>query len=154
MPPLVEDGFVFAGTAYEGPSSFECLKASDGTRIWALQTPQSFTHYESAASNSDRVFTSFGLYGVQALSKSDGHTIWQNTPVQNFETRDLLFYDGVVYRTQGWKLYMFDAVTGKTLIAMTGPKGQALVTIAAGNKRIFVQGHPSIMCYESFLSSE
>lgn len=150
MQPVFANGKIFVGTAYEAPSAFTCLDASTGSIIWARETPEEFTHYESAVVQGGRVFTTLGIYGVQAFDEMDGTILWRVVPTQNFETRDLMFYEGYLYRTQGWVLYVFEPSSGSILHKMAGPQQQALVTIAAGNGRIFVQGHPSLMCFDAF----
>ncbi len=148
---VVENGVVYVGTVFPYSSaSFEAFDARTGERKWSYYTPNQGWDYNEVTVVGDEVIANAGPYHVAAFNKHTGQLLWRTFIAENAESRKLHYYNGYVYHTQGWKLYVIDPSDGKIVHSMKGPKDQALVTIAVGNGRVFVQGHPSLMCFEAY----
>ena len=151
--PVIEDGVIYVGTAFPFSSaSFEAFDARTGARKWSYYTPNEGWDYNYAIVVGDKVIANAGPYHVAAFNKHTGQLLWRTFLMEDAESRKLHFYNGYIYHTQGWNLFVIDPETGRVVHRMKGPKGQALVTIAVGNGRVFVQGHPSLMCFEAYKS--
>jgi outer membrane protein assembly factor BamB len=150
MPPVVENGVVYVGSAWSGPSGFQAFNAKTGKEIWYYFTPNEFYHYKDAIIVDDLIITNSGWYWVTALNKSNGNLVWRKFIRQDAESRQVHYYDDYVYHTHGWKLYVIESKTGNIVHEMYGPKGENLVTIAVGNGKVFVQGHPKLMCFTTY----
>jgi len=145
----LDGNVIYGGTTFESPSSFDAFDASTGQTKWSYLTAQGW-QYDEATIVGDKVIANAGPYSVCAFNKYTGALLWRKFIRENAESRKIHYYNGYVYHTQGWRLYVIDPNSGNIVHDMVGPSGQAIVTIAVGNGRVFVQGHPSLQCYEAY----
>ena len=147
----VDDSVVYEGTHFPfSTGSFLALSLPMGSLKWNYSTPGQGWDYNDVITVGDKVIANAGPYNVCAFKKSTGELLWRTFVREDAESRKLHYYDGYIYHTQGWRLYVIDPNTGNIVHSMNGPTGQALVTLAVENGRVFVQGHPSLQCYEAY----
>ncbi len=146
-----DDGIIYGGTYFTWSSgSFEARNATTGELQWAHFTQNTAWSYKDCIVVDDKIFVNSGLGNyVFAFNKYTGQLVWRTVLPGDPLQEKQCFYDGYIYITQGWKLYIIDATNGEVVYSLK-PKGRELVTIAVGNGKVFVCGYPTLQCYEVY----
>lgn len=148
---VVDDGIIYGGTYFTWSSgSFEARNATTGELVWSYYTPNEAWSYNDCIVVDDKVIANCRLgNNVYAFNKLTGQLFWRislpGDPLQEKQN----YYNGYVYITQGWKLFVINPDNGQIIYSLK-PKGRSLVTIAVGNGKVFVCGHPTLQCYETY----
>ncbi len=147
----IDNGIVFAGSYLPWSSgSFEARNASTGELVWTSYTLNEAWSYNDCIVVGDKIIANSRLGNTLfAFNKNTGSLAWRITlagfPLQEKQC----YYNGFVYITQDGKLYIINPNNGAVEYSLK-PKGRELITIAVGNKKVFVCGTPTLQCYETY----
>ena len=148
---VIENEIIYGGTKFPWSSaSFEAFNAATGERIWSYYTPNEGWDYNDCVIAGDKIIANTGPYWVSAFNKSNGALLWRTFVKENADSWNVHYYNGYIYHPQGGRLYILDPNDGKIVYSQVGPKNQTTETMAAGNGKVFVCGHPTLQCYEVY----
>lgn len=148
---IIDEGIVYGGTSFPITSgSFEARNVSNGNLIWSYFTPGQTWNYKDCIVVGDKIIVNTGLGNhIYAFHKKTGALLWRNVIQGDPLQEKQCYYNGYLYITQGWKLYVLDPETGQIVYSLK-PPGRSLVKISVGNDKVFVCGFPTLQCYEVY----
>ncbi|HXF90547.1 MAG TPA: PQQ-binding-like beta-propeller repeat protein [Candidatus Nitrosotenuis sp.] len=147
---VIDNGIVYGGTHFPYSSaSFEAFDAATGERKWSYYTPNQAWDYNDCVIAGDKVIANTAPYWVSAFNKNTGVLLWRKFIIENADSWKVYFYDGFIYHPHAGALYILNPENGE-IVHTLRPEGRQIRTIAVGNGKVFVCGHPTLQCYETY----
>lgn len=144
--PTIENHVLYVGNYFPfSKGGFEAIDLQTHKRLWKSEIGR---YCISSVIVDDKVIALVSEYHIAAFDKNTGDVLWEKMILNDAETRKLHYYEGYIYHTHGWTLFVIDPADGE-IVQTFKPKGRDLVTIAVGNGKVFVSGHPTLQCYET-----
>ena len=149
--PTIENGILYVGGYFPySRGGFEAINIQTRQQLWKSDIGN---YCVSTIVVDDKVIALASEYHVVAFDKHTGRLLWERMVLHDAEARKLHYYNGYIYHTQGWKLFVINPDNGDIVYSFK-PERKDLVTIAVANDKVFVCGHPTLQCYEVYKPGE